>query len=136
VNFNKTVEQSPGGGLEFRYPALKFMGAVSHMFQHPKNQKTNNSIEVARCTGAFSGSVEQQAEVNVKDTDGWTPLHSAAQSGYLDVVKFLVEQQAEVNAKDIHGWTPLHLAAGNGHLDVVKFLIEQQAEVNMKEIDG
>jgi ankyrin repeat protein len=29
--------------------------------------------------------VEQQAEVNAKlDTDGWTPLHSTAQNGYLD----------------------------------------------------
>ena len=43
--------------------------------------------------------VEQQAEVNAKKDDGWTPLHSAAQNGHLDVVKFLVEQRAEVNAK-------------------------------------
>ena len=59
MNFNKTVEQSPGGGLEFRYPALKFMGAVSHMFQHPKNQRSHDAqallvarAEYARCDEA------------------------------------------------------------------------------------
>jgi ankyrin repeat protein len=45
--------------------------------------------------------VEQQAEVNAKETDGWTPLYLAAHNGHFDVVKFLVEQQAELNAKDI-----------------------------------
>jgi ankyrin repeat protein len=62
--------------------------------------------------------VKQQAEVNAKNTGGWTPLHLAAQNGHLDVVKFLVEQQAEVNARlDTDGWTPLHSAAQNGYLD-------------------
>jgi ankyrin repeat protein len=60
--------------------------------------------------------VEQQAEVDAKDTDGWTPLHSAAANGHLDVVEFLVERQAEVNAKNKDRATPLHLAALNGHL--------------------
>ena len=42
--------------------------------------------------------VEQQAEVNAKKDDGWTPLYSAAKNGHLDVVKLLVEERAEVNA--------------------------------------
>lgn len=54
--------------------------------------------------------VKQQAEVNAKKSDGWTPLHLAAANGYLDVVKFLVEQRAEVNAKDTFWSTPVHVA--------------------------
>lgn len=67
-----------------------------------------------------------QAEVNVKTTDGWTPLYGAAVNGHVDVVKFLIEQQAELNMKTSEGWTPIHGAARKGHLDVVEFLVEQQ----------
>jgi ankyrin repeat protein len=35
--------------------------------------------------GVVKFLVEQRAEVNVKKTDGWAPLHLAAQDGHLDV---------------------------------------------------
>jgi ankyrin repeat protein len=47
--------------------------------------------------------LEQQAQVNVKMTEGRTPLHEAVQSGHLGVVKFLMEQQTEVTVKMTEG---------------------------------
>jgi len=57
------------------------------------------------------------ADVNAKeDEDGWsegfTPLHYAAQHGNLELVKFLVSKGANVNAKDKRGDTPLDYARG------------------------
>ncbi|KAG5337461.1 hypothetical protein C0989_009610 [Termitomyces sp. Mn162] len=46
---------------------------------------------------------------NTKD-DERTPLHWAASSGAIDIVRFLIDQKAEVDKPDISGWTALHIA--------------------------
>lgn len=64
-----------------------------------------------------------------------TPLHIAAQGGYIDVVKSLLAFGAEVNARTDTNQTPLHLACIAGHLDVVKLLVMYKAKVNAKDAD-
>ena len=54
------------------------------------------------------------AEVNTKDTDGWTPLHILCydyeNDNLIDIVQLFIENGAEVNAKDTeNGLTPLHV---------------------------
>ena len=56
----------------------------------------------------------------IKDYDGRTPLHYAAEGGNIDVVKLLLEHGADPNVKNNFDETPLHYAAEGGHLDVVK----------------
>ena len=80
--------------------------------------------------------LNEGADVNAKDEDGWTPLHWAAYYGHLNVVKLLVDRGADVNAKSKAGETPLHWAAANGHLDVVEFLVDRGADVNAKSKAG
>ena len=65
--------------------------------------------------------------LNAKDKNDTTPLHTASQSGYTEIVKVLVEKQGvELNLQDKDGRTPLHTAAWNDHSDVVKVLIEKE----------
>ncbi|RWA05151.1 hypothetical protein EKO27_g9951 [Xylaria grammica] len=66
---------------------------------------------------------------------GWTPLHNAAQSGYLSVVALLLETKAKVNAELSNGMTPLHWAAFNGFEDIVKLLLTRP-DVNTALKDG
>ena len=64
---------------------------------------------------------------NPSDDNGYTPLHSAANKGHLDVVKYLVQRIQNKNPKSGIQWyerTPLHQAAWNGHLNVVRYLLE------------
>ena len=52
-------------------------------------------------------------------------LHTAATSGYLEIVKFVVQWLNDPNPKNPGNETkvtPLHLAARHGHLPIVKFL--------------
>ena len=48
------------------------------------------------------------ADVNVKDTDGSTPLHKAVSNNQIEVVKCLIESGANVNEKGKTEYTPLH----------------------------
>lgn len=53
------------------------------------------------------------AYVNLRDREGWTPLHFAAQVRCLEIAELLINAGAEVDAKDEHGNSPLFRAVFN-----------------------
>ena len=55
--------------------------------------------------------------------EGHTPIHCAARSGYLDIVKFLAPFTNNPNFPNKEGHTPIHNAAIYGHLETVEFLV-------------
>jgi uncharacterized protein len=57
--------------------------------------------------------IQAGADVNIKTTDGWNALASAANAGSLEVVELLLEHGAEVDAKDSYGDTALSRAKQN-----------------------
>ncbi|QSZ36451.1 hypothetical protein DSL72_006330 [Monilinia vaccinii-corymbosi] len=59
-----------------------------------------------------------------KDNDGWTPLHWAARTGDLAVVKKLIEVSAmDAKKKDsIKRWTPRQIASYNDHSEIIGLL--------------
>lgn len=68
----------------------------------------------------------------IGEVDRWkkTPLHYAAEFGYLTVVEFL-STKIDVNAKDYLGKTALHYAAQNRYYDVLNVLTSaQNADIN------
>jgi ankyrin repeat protein len=50
------------------------------------------------------------ADPNVKDLDGHTPLHIAAEQCRADLAELLLRHGADPNAKNVRGKTPLHRA--------------------------
>ena len=67
--------------------------------------------------------IDAGADVHTKDDNGRSPLHSACNSGALDVVKILVRAGAGVRATDNEGHTCLTLAVCSGHTDTVRYLV-------------
>lgn len=65
----------------------------------------------------------ENEDVNAVDSEGNTPLHWAAQSGYLRMVKYLKNRGANVKARNSSGSTPLHTAACEGHLNILKYFL-------------
>lgn len=59
------------------------------------------------------------ANVNKKDSQGWSALHHAASEGYIDIVKYLLRSHADVQALNREQHTPMDVADGE---DIRKLL--------------
>ena len=70
--------------------------------------------------------ISEGADVNARDTIGWTPLMFAARfSSTPEIVALLLEKGAEVNVRSTDGWTPLMFAAGfSSTPEMVQLLLE------------
>ena len=58
--------------------------------------------------------LDRGSPVDVRSTQGATPLMTAAQSASADQVRLLLDRGADVNARDGRGFTALHRAAELG----------------------
>mmetsp|Transcript_6435 Transcript_6435/g.6324 ORF Transcript_6435/g.6324 Transcript_6435/m.6324 type:complete len:616 (+) Transcript_6435:1-1848(+) len=76
------------------------------------------------------------ANANISDIQGFTPLHFAAQNGFVDSVNELIESRADINAKNINNDTPLHLAVRNNYRNCVELLLERGANVRIQNNVG
>jgi hypothetical protein len=76
------------------------------------------------------------ADVRVKDANGKTALHKAAEQGLSDMVKMLLDAGALPDAADKDRNTALMLAAQAGHAKVVEVLLDVGAEPEVKNNTG
>ena len=92
--------------------------------------------------------IKHGANVNVKDKDGYTPLHNTAGSflkGYPRkrteadrnrIAALLLKHGACLNATINHGDTPLHRAASTNNVALVQLLLENGANPNIQQAQG
>ncbi|XP_009978873.1 PREDICTED: protein phosphatase 1 regulatory subunit 12A isoform X4 [Tauraco erythrolophus] len=73
--------------------------------------------------------VENGANINQPDNEGWIPLHAAASCGYLDIAEYLISQGAHVGAVNSEGDTPLDIAEEEAMEELL------QNEVNKQGVD-
>jgi ankyrin repeat protein len=64
-------------------------------------------------------------------------LHSAAATGMLDAVNYLIARGLGIESTCARAHTPLHVAAGTGQLKVARLLLAQGAQLSLKsELGG
>ena len=67
--------------------------------------------------------ISKGADVNVRNRDGWTPLHWAAHLNKgIDVARFLIARGANLNAKTKSGDTPLEWARHMDNTVLIRYL--------------
>ena len=71
-------------------------------------------------------------DINLRNTQGETPLAVALFRGNLEVAHFLIERGADVHWHDEEDWTLLHTAAQCGHLDMVQLLLDLDIGVDVR----
>lgn len=74
--------------------------------------------------------------LKIRDKQGRTVLHRAAEAGRAALVETLIRAGAEADAIDEHGLTPLHIAAQHLRLDVVTALLAANADANAVSASG
>lgn len=84
----------------------------------------------------FAVQPNRSVNLDAADSDGWTPLHYAADRGHVEVAQVLLDEGANVNARDTSKRTPLHLAALTGLVEVMKVLLANGASKTAKNVAG
>ncbi len=77
--------------------------------------------------------IEQGADVNIQNKQGWTPLHIVVKYDLIGTLELLIAKGADVNKKNDDGVTPLHTSAYKGNIEIVKLLIGRGADVNARD---
>jgi ankyrin repeat protein len=79
--------------------------------------------------------LDRGAAATAREKDGFTPLHLAANGGYVEVTRLLGKgADATVQANDRQ--TPLHRASLGGHVELVRLLLDRDADATAREKDG
>lgn len=73
--------------------------------------------------------IRKGADVN---KPGWAPLHYAATSGHLEIMRLLLDAHAYIDAASPNNTTPLMMAAHYGTPVAVKLLLEAGADPMLK----
>ncbi|XP_051146879.1 probable protein S-acyltransferase 23 [Andrographis paniculata] len=78
------------------------------------------------------------ADFDVPDNDGRTPLHWAAYKGFADTIRLLLFRDASQGKQDKEGCTPLHWAALRGNVEACMVLAHSgsKAELTVKDKAG
>jgi uncharacterized protein len=85
---------------------------------------------------AVKALVESGANINVQDESyGFTPLMSACEHNYIDMVRYLLSKGADPNIRAKDGSTALIRAAGNAP-DAVELLLSAGADIDARADDG
>ncbi|KAI8625612.1 ankyrin repeat-containing domain protein [Xylariaceae sp. FL1651] len=81
-------------------------------------------------------SANDLADINVMDSQGWTPLHWAASMGHTDSARVLLCSGAAVDSLDSAQWTPLFWAAIKGHREIADLLLSRGANIYQVDSGG
>ncbi|MCX6774435.1 MAG: ankyrin repeat domain-containing protein [Candidatus Micrarchaeota archaeon] len=66
--------------------------------------------------------IKAGADVNSKDSGGWTPLMFAAQSGHMGICNLLIEKGAKIDAREENGRNAIMIAYQAGYILAAQFI--------------
>lgn len=74
--------------------------------------------------------IDNKANINYTDDDGFTPLNIAIETGNMETVKLLITNGADVNGLMQDGVSLIGYAIAQNNMDLLQILIENGANVN------
>lgn len=82
--------------------------------------------------------VDNDADVNIADNSGTSPLHAAVDESNQQIANYILEhgKNANINIRDNWGRTPVCAAADNGDVELAECLINHGANLDIKDNEG
>jgi len=97
----------------------------------PTGQGGNIFYWMAASAEQVKGLLDKGEKVDVRDRDGKTLLHKAAEQGNGPVIELLLTQGLDLNAKDARGCSPLHVAVLAGKTEAAELLLDESAKLDV-----
>ena len=79
--------------------------------------------------------LDNNADINKKGRDGYTPLMMAVRRDNINLVEFFIENNADLDMYDPEGNTALIVAAQNHKYDIFELLLKNGADPSINNED-
>lgn len=128
-----------GLSIALREPSLK---VAQTLVDWPKTELNALSAqgESPLMLASIKGQLELAEKMLKKGADvnktGWTPLHYAATTGQVNIIRLLLENHAYIDAESPNGSTPLMMASMYGTTAAVTLLLEEGADPLLRNQQG
>ncbi|KAK3238939.1 hypothetical protein CYMTET_51096 [Cymbomonas tetramitiformis] len=98
--------------------------------------KPQNSLHRAAAWGNVKALLKalEYENIDQRNEDGVTPLHLAAATGHLEILRVLLGKGASVYTTDNDGCTPLHFAAGVGLVPCIDLLLKSNSPMQNRNM--
>ncbi|KNC22394.1 hypothetical protein FF38_04662 [Lucilia cuprina] len=80
--------------------------------------------------------IQIKTKIDLKNNDGFSALHLAAQNGHNQCCRELLKRSASPNICNNYGDTPLHTACRYGHAGVLRILLSAFSNPNIQNNNG
>ncbi|RSM04466.1 hypothetical protein CEP52_006822 [Fusarium oligoseptatum] len=138
---NSPVMSDPAFGwcpANFLDMELSSTGAPLRINERGQCSRKQTPLHRAAWGGSFAVTemlLEAGADPDALDWRGQSPLHLAAQHGYVEVASLLMKR-SDASILNSEGFTALHLALLEGHNDMVKRLVRENDDLHSTDGRG
>ena len=80
--------------------------------------------------------LDANADVNIQDEKGATPMHVALDSQNYDAVRLLLKKPVNLNLVDFYGRSCLHKLAEHPDIKLMKLFVKHGADISLKDNQG
>jgi quinoprotein dehydrogenase-associated probable ABC transporter substrate-binding protein len=99
------------------------------------------NVELANAVNAHSEErvrllLDRGADPNMRDNQGYAPIHHAARNRYASLVALLADRGADVNARDSDGFTALLHAINRNHVPTIEMIAKKGGDLEAATTQG
>ena len=117
-------------------PTLDRLSNPATKEQKKLNDELIEAAKSSRHIDEIQTLIEKGADVNTKDSVGWTVLIWMIGTSTTPTIEWLIGKGADINFRTSSGYTPLMRAAECGRTKTAEILIEKGADVNARDNNG